>query len=91
MIVSDSFWNTLTPLSALLLKFTIMHSHFPLLDPGSTSAIVQSYYKKLRWLKGTKSIGVHVPAQFTSIIPQMLSHAGKISLQLVCGLVTLPS
>ena len=63
---------------------------FPSLLPhlGFMNAMVQSSYRRLRWLRVSKPSGGHAPAQFPLIIPHMPFHAGKTSLQLALNLVT---
>jgi len=48
MIASAFYWNTLTQYIALLPRYTILHSHFPLPHLGSKSAIVWSLHKHSR-------------------------------------------
>ena len=68
-----------------------MLCHFPLPHLGSMKAIAQNSPMRLRWSRGFKSNGVHVPAQFFLEVSQGPLHVGDTSLQLAFILVTLLS
>jgi hypothetical protein len=63
MTASVFSWNSLTPSTNLLARYTILLSHFPLLHPGFTSAMLQSSQERLRWSRGSQLDGDHVLAQ----------------------------
>ena len=72
----------------LPLRYITMLFPSPLPHLGFVSAMVQSSHRRLRWLRVSKPSGGHAPAQSPLVLPHTAFHAGKTSLQLVCGLVT---
>jgi len=67
-------------------RYTILPSHFAPPHLGFTSTILQSSYKRLRWLGGFQLDGEHVPVQLHWRTGYCPLHTGIIPLQLVCTL-----
>ena len=51
MMASTSYWNSLTPSTTLLLRYTILPSHFALPHLGFTTTIPQNSQERLGWSK----------------------------------------
>jgi hypothetical protein len=87
MTASVFSWSSLISSTTLLPRSTIMPSHFPLPHLGSTSTMLQSSLKKLRWSRGSQLDGGHVPVQLHWVTLHVSLHAGRIPLLLVYYLV----
>ena len=64
MTASVSYWNTLKQSATLLLRYTILPSHFALSHLGFKSAIVWSSHKGLDWSRDSQRNGECVSIQF---------------------------
>ena len=88
MTASVSSWNTLIQSVTLLLRYTILLSHFHPPCLGSTSVTVWSSWERSRWSKEFQLNGECVSAQLRLMRLSGPLHIGKELLQLVYYLGT---
>jgi WD40 repeat protein len=69
------YWNSLTPSTTLLPRYTILPSHFALPHLGFTTPTPQTSQGRLKWSRGSQLDGEHVSAQLPwTVLPLGLAH-----------------
>jgi len=85
---SISSWIILMQSPTLLLKYMTLLSHFALHHPGSMSATLKSFQKRLRWWWDQQN-GEYAPAQFPALMTtQKLLHTITTLLLLACTMTS---
>ena len=82
MIPRGSYWITLIQSLTPLAKYTILPSHYALLHHGFMRVMMQSYQRRLEWLKDFKLNGENVFVQSLLALHCGPFHAGVPLLQL---------